>query len=402
MIRHALRLVWNRKRGNALILLEIFCSFLVVFAVGTMAILGWSNYRRPLGFDYENVWKVDLSSSPHHDEVRMDEEAIQSLLREAASLGPVEAVSAAMFSPFEASSWRSSYENGNRVEEVDILPATPGLGDVLKMKTIRGRWFQPADAKLSWIPVVITQDVAESLFGQEDPVGRTIQEGSAEGSPGLGVEERRVIGVVRDFRRMGELSLPQPAAIELVEDMSQQHLGRLLVRVRPGTPAAFEAELVQRLRAVAHSGAFGIKASPLSEERDSALQWRLVPLLAGGILATFLLVMVALGLVGVLWQNLIRRTREIGLRRAVGASRGSLRWQLLAEQLVLTTFGVALAVLLAGQLPLTGVIGFIPPGVFVGGLALAAAAMYLLTALCALYPSWMASRIPPAEALRYE
>ena len=48
MMRHLLRLVWNRKRMNALLILEIFFSFLVVFVVGTLAMFFWSNYQRPL------------------------------------------------------------------------------------------------------------------------------------------------------------------------------------------------------------------------------------------------------------------------------------------------------------------------------------------------------------------
>ena len=70
--------------------------------------------------------------------------------------------------------------------------------------------------------------------------------------------------------------------------------------------------------------------------------------------------------------------------------------------MVLTTLGISLAVLLVAQLPLLGLTRFLSPGIFTGGLALAAATMYLVTTLSALYPSWMASRIQPAEALRSE
>lgn len=402
MIRHALRLVWNRKRSHALILMEVFFSFLVVFAIGTLAIFSWTNYRRPLGFDFDNVWSVSVSFPMERSEysgpaLDAQKQRLERLLQETRSLGFVERAALSRFSPFQTSGFVSSYRNGGRLAaNVDITEAGPGYGDVLKVETVRGRWFKPEDEALAWNPVVIDQDLATALFGQEDPLGRRIR----EANPEQRAKERRVIGVVRAFRINGEFSMPRPAAIELFEGMGVPPFGRILVRVRAGTPPDFEEKLVKHLQAVDRDAE--IEARPVAPDRDARLQARFVLLTAGGLVASFLLVMVALGLVGVLWQNLIRRTREIGLRRAVGASRASLQGQLLAEQLILTTLGISLAVLLAGQLPLTGVIPFVPSGVFVGGLALAAAVIYLLTALCALYPSSIASRIPPAEALRYE
>jgi putative ABC transport system permease protein len=104
----------------------------------------------------------------------------------------------------------------------------------------------------------------------------------------------------------------------------------------------------------------------------------------------------------VLWQNLLQRTRELGLRRATGASRSAVHRQVLCEQAILTSFGVLLGAVLVVQIPILDLIGFIRPEVFAGGLLFAMAAIYLLSTLCAVYPSTLASRVQPAEALRYE
>ena len=120
------------------------------------------------------------------------------------------------------------------------------------------------------------------------------------------------------------------------------------------------------------------------------------------IVAFFLLLMVALGLLGVLWQNLLQRTREVGLRRAAGASRSAVHRQVLFEQVILTSFGVLLGVIVVVQVPILELVGFIRPQVFAGGLLFAMAAIYLLSTFCALYPGFLASRVQPAEALRYE
>ena len=58
MIRHLCKLVWNRKRANALTAFQIFISFLLVFITASLAVDKAGNYRRPLGFSYENRWVV--------------------------------------------------------------------------------------------------------------------------------------------------------------------------------------------------------------------------------------------------------------------------------------------------------------------------------------------------------
>jgi putative ABC transport system permease protein len=97
VIRHALQLIWNRKRSNALILLEIFFSFLVVLVVATLAIYYWTGYRSPLGFDYRDVWgvEVDLRGQMEKGPGLDESELFQRLLREIGSLEPVEAVGGA-------------------------------------------------------------------------------------------------------------------------------------------------------------------------------------------------------------------------------------------------------------------------------------------------------------------
>ena len=71
MIGHFLRLVWNRRRANALILVELLISFVGLSVILTLAVAMLHNYRQPLGFDYENVWRLDLV---HEDFWMMAEE----------------------------------------------------------------------------------------------------------------------------------------------------------------------------------------------------------------------------------------------------------------------------------------------------------------------------------------
>ncbi|HET9228155.1 MAG TPA: ABC transporter permease [Thermoanaerobaculia bacterium] len=400
MTRHLLKLVWNRKRTNALIILEIFFSFLVVFLVGTLAIYFWDNYRQPLGYSYANVWRVtvDMKAGNEDDEATKAArlKILERLLGEAERLDPVESAAAAMVSPYDQGGWTSGMNIEGKDVEMEANSVTDNFAEVLGLELVSGRFFQDSDSALAYDPLVIDQDLAQTLYGNENPVGRQF------GEPAPSERPRRIVGVVREFRKGGELSARSNFMFERLRlDQSSWFQPRsLLIKVRPGTPPAFEEELATLLQGVAPDWSFRIK--PLHEVRSATFRELLTPLVAGGIIAFFLLLMVALGLFGVLWQNLLQRTRELGLRRAAGASRSSVHRQVISEQAILTSFGVLLGTILVIQVPILGLVGFIRPEVFAGGLLFAMAAIYLLSTLCAFYPSSMASRVQPAEALRYE
>jgi putative ABC transport system permease protein len=98
----------------------------------------------------------------------------------------------------------------------------------------------------------------------------------------------------------------------------------------------------------------------------------------------------------------VERTRELGLRRAAGAARRDIHRQISMELLILTTLGLALGTLLAVQLPILDLAPFLGTGTFTAALALSAGLLYALALAAAAYPAWLASRVQPAEALRWE
>lgn len=401
MTRHLLKLVWNRKRSNALIILEIFFTFLVVFAVGTLGMYLADNWRRPLGFDWRDVWAIQVDTQAQSDDdFNLEQiEIAERLVREVEALAPVERVTAAMMTPYAFGSFSSGLTINGHDVDMDLNEVTESFAEVMRVDLVKGRWFVPADAALGWLPIVVDEDLAREVWGDENPLGQRL----GEPDPGSGDPEMRVVGVVRDFRHHGELSGPGNFRFNYkrLGDPKHRPPRVLLVRVRPGTPASFEEDLTRRMQSVAREWSFEVK--PLEQIRETSFRRRITPLIVGGIVASFLLLMVALGLLGVLWQNLLQRTREIGLRRALGASQGEVHRQILMEQLLLTTLGLLLGTAVVVQLPILDVFGSaLRPEVFSSGLILALVSMYLLATLCALYPGAMAGRVRPAEALRHE
>jgi putative ABC transport system permease protein len=411
MIRHLVKLCWNRKRAQALVAIEVFFSFLVVFAVMTVAVYNLDNYRRPLGFDYHDVLNVNVASLPEMAAnvdgapVSATEET-RRLLREVRGLDAVEGVAGMAVPAFDLTGMSSVVEHqGRRIDSFNN-EVTDDFAQVMGVEVRQGRWFEPADDALSYEPVLINERLKRDLFGTEDPLGENIapkpDDNSMAHNGGKAPPELRVVGVFTDFREDGELSGPEPYFFRRsrIAGPDAKPYYNLVVRVRPGTPAAFEESLMDRLRAVSPGHTFQV--DPLAKMRRSMMRLRLVPMLSAALIAGFMLIMVALGMVGVLWQSVARPRPAIGPPRAVGAPRPGVSLQVLGELLVVATAGLLLGAALAVQVPLLGVIGWVSNGVYAVAMALAALTIYGLTVVSALYPSWLATQVQPAEALHYE
>jgi putative ABC transport system permease protein len=396
VIKHLLKLVWNRKRANALIVVEIFFSFLVLFAVLTAAITFGTRWNKPVGFQWKNVWDVSMEfdidagekATPelHAAMFRMIDEA--KAFREVAAAG-LSNTPAYAFSTAEGSRMINTRQVTLKYDDV-----SDGFLDAMQMKVIRGRWFSAEDDASPYWPVVLAADAAEEIYGDANPVGQKIEEDEKT--------TMLVVGVVEMYRKDGEVAGPDNLMFRRIAPNARYgRLGsHLLVRVNPGTAPDFEQTLATRLESILPNMSFRVRH--MERMRANMLRTRLAPVVVGAIVGAFLIAMVALGLTGVLWQSVTRRTREIGLRRAMGATGSGVHRQILGEVALLATIAVIGGTLVIAQLPILGAFRIVTPSAYTLGFLGALATIYALTVLCGLYPSWLASRLQPADALRYE
>jgi putative ABC transport system permease protein len=395
MIKHLIKLVWNRKRANLLIALEIFISFLVLLAVIVLAVYFSDNYRRPLGFSYENVWNVQIDMKQLGDDDHTSEQAEtgRQLYLALKEFDEIEAAAGAVTAPFSDTINQGGIPINGRSFVFRHNETTDDFAKVMGVNLIRGRWFGKEDDGSDWQPVVINRLSELAIFGNEDAVGKEI--------PSFG-NQMRVVGVVEEFRHDGDFADPENVIFYRADlsDPGNRPPRNLLIKLRSGTTRQFEERLVARLQAVAKDWSFQVQ--PLVELRESRLQMLLVPVGIAGLVAAFLMIMVALGLSGVLWQNVTQRTKEIGLRRAKGATRQKIHRQILGELFIVTSFGLLAGVLVVVQFPLLNLIGFISTKVYVVSIIISLVMIYLLTLVCGLYPSRLATKVQPAEALHYE
>jgi putative ABC transport system permease protein len=394
MIRHLFTLIWNRRRANFLLITEIFLAFVVLFVVGSLLVYNQQNYRTPLGFAYEQVWRVSLDPGNQPQAGRLA--TVRQVMARLRSLPEVVAVGrTSSNTPFSGSTNGSAVGAGkeakNAISASGHLMEDP-LREVLQVPVVAGRWFDKRDDASAMLPAVLTRDLAERLFPGQSPLGKVV---------GRSDQEFRVVGMIERFRADGDLDAPRPAILMRVspQDTAWGEASAMLVRVRPGAGAALERQMSTEAEAIAKG--WNVRITALPEQRAARLKRMLMPIAGLVLVCVFLIVNVALGLFGVLWQTISQRQAEIGLRRAIGATAGGISGQVVGEILVMTTFGLAMGLLVAVQFPLLGVLD-VSADVYGTAMLLAAGLVYVLTAICALYPSQLAAGIHPAVALREE
>jgi putative ABC transport system permease protein len=388
MVKHLFKLIWNKKKQNALLITEMFISFIVVFAVFTMVVYSYNNYKQPMGMNYEDVWLVNYTPPENinsSDSVAIFLDALKNTLHNMPQIST--ATFAGNNTPFSMNQSNSSidYENHKKVMS-NVYFADENYLEVLQVQMKSGRWLKKGD-EASKIPViVINAKLAEDLFEGKDPVGKKI---------GKDNDQLKIIGVVESVKDKGDYQSAENGYFRAIDTGTARWIGNILLKVKPGTDAAFESKLFKTI-----SNAIGtnIEIEHLDKKLVSRNKVMLVPMIIAFVVAAFLIINVALGLFGVLWYNINKRRGEIGLRRAVGASGKSIYTQLVGETLVLTTVSLIVGCFFAVQFPLLNVFD-LPAGIYITAILFAILFIYVLATVCALYPGKQAATIYPAVAL---
>jgi predicted permease len=300
---------------------------------------------------------------------------------------------------------------GGRVTEVIFVPGgnesiyphvftvTPAYFAAVGMTMARGRTLRDNDRQGAPPVAVVNESLARKLFGGADAVGKYFRFDPAR-SPGQSKENILVVGVVRNARVNNLRNQPGPI-VYLPVAQAPRLLGNLQVRT-----FADPARLGDQVRRAIEEGHPGLAVSSvrtMSTQVDRSLaQQRLLAALATafGLTALFL---VCVGLYGVIAQWAAQRTQEIGVRMALGASGGRVRWMVLRQAFALVLVGVVVglpAAMVASRVLHTFLFGLTPSDP--GTLTAAALLMFAVASLAAYLPARRASHIDPMVALRCE
>jgi len=390
MIKHLIKLIWNKKRSNFLLTTEIFASFIVLFGVMSLVFYNYGNYAEPPGYDYEDVWAVYFTRQDVADSAYF--EALERARQQAAGYPEVkEAAFGSFNTPYSQTTmrWNINYEGKSVLSEMVMVDEH--YASVLNMPLEEGRWMERAEVESGQPVVVLNRQSKEALFGGEPALGKMVSL-TDDG------KKWKVVGILGNFKIQGEFQELEPAAF--INHKSHDMPGEvILLKTTAGADAAFEALLLKELSSLVRGA--NIELSYLADQRRNQHAITKVPMIIAATVCGFLLLNVGLGLLGVLWFNIRKRRDEIGLRRALGATRGSILGHFIGEAIVIAAFAILVGLFFAGQFPLLGVFG-LDASIYLNA-ALASVAILLgLVAACAFVPSREAAQVQPAMVLHEE
>lgn len=396
----------QHRLRSALIIGEITVGIVLLTGAGLLIRSLEKLSHIDLGFNPGHVLTAsfDLSSARYKPD-QMNS-FITELLQRIRALPGVVNASGAMPLPLSDDDWSVDFDLADHPLPEAQQPAAgfyvvqPGFFETMQIPLLRGRTFDERDSRNGKPSVIISQAFARKYFPNQDPIGKIMTIGAGEGAARARYKIREIVGVVGDIRKSDLTRVPGPA---YYVPEPQLMWGSPVLIVRAKQDANLLAKPISEVLRQLDPEAPLHEVETLDDYLALALGRARFEAVLLGIFAAVALLLTAIGLYGVVAYAVVQRTREIGIRIALGASRQQVLAMVLHRGLVLTVAGIAAGLGCAFVLArfIQSLLYEIPPhdpatygmvSVILGCVALAASYM----------PASRATKVDPMIALRSE
>jgi len=400
----------SSRRLSIFAVTQIAASFLLLAGAGTLikTLLVLEKTQPP--FETAHVLAVNLPVLTEGRTPQQIREFYRNIQQQVGALPGVEQVSSGFSVPwrdgralsisFTFAAEGARRENGQEDIRARFRSVSPGFFKTLGVPLLEGRDFRDSDKDGAERVVIISQSVAQKLFPGRQALDRHLQwtDGVMK-FIGISTEPRRIVGVVPDIDDENIIPLPSMTVYQPSEQ--EGWTGRLFIRAQ-NDPYSLVPTITRTIRNLAADQPVE-RASTLDDIRAEVMTPdRLNAIVFGGF-ATLALLISIVGVAGVLAFSVSGRTREFGIRQALGAQPRSILVKVLSEGLVIAAIGVTAGVVLGfglahtagkyvAEIQLPGALPLIASGAIILAAAVIASAL----------PAARAARIDPSEALRAE
>ena len=389
---------WNV--GFALVVTQLALGVVVIAVAGLLARSLYNLKTLNAGFDGDHVlvFTLDSYGTTLDDERRAVLYA--DLLERLRTLPGATRVAASRSVPIHTSGNARLLDLPGRADQTLDRSAftniiTPGYFETFGIRLLRGRDLTEYDTSTSPRVAVISSAMARLYFGDRDPLGQTFGYQSEKD------QRITVIGIVEDTHQMN-LREKAPAIVytPMAQEKAQFWMNFALRTAQD--PAALSSAAVAAARAASKDVVIRYVRTMEQQVNASLVRERLLASFSGGF-AALALILAAVGLYGVMSYNVTRRSREIGIRMALGARRGNVLVQVLRQTVVVSVIGIAIgvmAVLLTTKYMTTLLFGLSERD---PATLLAVSVVLLITASVAgFFPARRAATIDPVRAIKTE
>ena len=392
----------SRRISGLLVIAEVGLALAALVTLGLFLRSLYGLQNTPAGFDHRNVTVSRLFLATNNY-TPSEEQQFSRQLRERLLESP--GVTGAAYSDsiplgFGLGKWNDVTVEGyaaRRGENLSVHHASvsPGYFDVLKMPLLAGRDFKPEDNENAPRVMVVNESFARRFFDGRDPVGRRVQ---------IYGKSFTIVGMVKDSKYLSLSETPQPY---FYISFDQVHYGSgergVAFYARTDRDASGLVPILRREMSAIDPNSAGLTAMALSDYISAAWFGPRLASLFLGVLGLIAMLLAGVGLYGVMAYSVSQRTREIGIRMALGADpRGVLR-MVMRRGLLLALSGIAagLAIALAAAPQIAPLLYHVSP---LDPVSIAGAALFLIViaALASLIPALRATRVDPILALRQE
>ena len=405
----------QRQRARAiLVIAQVALAVLLLAASGLTLKSFWRSQQVPLGFNPRGVLTMSIALPPsRYDSPEKIARFYDQLVEKVRRLPGVSAAAVCNNAPFDHHEWDSSFHitgtppdpHGQEpISEMAIV--SPDYFRALGMAILRGRDFGPEDVSGRSGTVVIDELAAQKFFPGTDPIGKqiddpvTISDNNQNGVP------LTIIGIVPHTRNAAPGEKEDARNLPMMYFSASQFPNveqNLIVSAKAGlNPHSVVSPIKEQVATLDRDQSVS-EIATMDENIDDSLASQRLTMTLLGVFAGLALVLASIGLYGVMALIVSQRTRELGIRFALGASRGDVLRLVLGQGAVLVGIGLAAGLLGAfvASRALQSVLYNVAP---LDPAALISALLTLsLVALIACFvPARRASRVDPIEALRTE